>query len=292
MARGGKFREENLPNFISMEIKPFDIFLARRCLRPVLPDAHKGTQGHALLIGGSHGKMGAVMLSVMGALRSGCGLVTGLIPECGYTAFQTAVPEAMALTSGRDAIADFSHAISADAIGVGPGLGTDSQTVHALLAFMEKQCSSMVLDADALNIISHNTEYLAKLPRNTILTPHPGEFRRLFGSEPSPEAAVALANKYQIIIVLKGAPTHVAAPEGCFVNTTGNQGLATGGSGDVLTGIITGLLAQGHSPMEAALLGTFLHGLSADIGIRQTGIRSFIARDIVGHLGSAFRIIG
>ncbi len=277
---------------MSMEIKPFDIEAARQALRPVLPDAHKGTQGHALLVGGSHGKMGAIMLAAMGALRSGSGLVTTLVPECGYLPMQTAVPEAMALTSGTTAIADFSHDISPDAIGVGPGLGHEKQTADAFFTFLESQLPPLVLDADALNIISTRPEMLQKLPNDTVLTPHHGEFRTLFRADPSPDAALALSMRYQIIIVLKGSPTHIATPEGCFVNTTGNAGLATGGSGDVLTGIVTGLIAQGYTSRKAALLGVFVHGLSADIAVAETDMRSLIARDIPANLREAFHRIG
>ena len=274
-----------------MEIKPFDLLEARMLLLPVAVDAHKGTQGHSLIIGGSHGKMGAAMLSCLGALRSGSGLVTALIPSCGYTAVQAAVPEAMVLTSGQDHIVDFAHHLQASAIGIGPGLGTHKETVAAFRKLIETCKVPVVLDEDALNILAVEPSLLELVGPNAVLTPHPGEYKRLFGIVPTVDSARALAKKYNAIIVVKGAPTHVIAPEVSFVNITGNAGLATGGSGDVLTGIITGLIAQGHAPIDAALLGVFVHGLSADIGIRKTGMRSFIARDIIENLGAAFMAV-
>ena len=263
---GGHYPSAFLITFMSMEIRPFDIVSARECLKPVLPQAHKGTQGHALLIGGSHGKMGAIMLSAMAALRAGSGLVTGLIPECGDTAFQTVVPEAMTITSGHRFIENFKYGVKPDAIGVGPGLGTGNTCAAALKNLLLSKVPPLVLDADALNIIAQNPGMMETVPPLTVLTPHAGEFQRLFGAPPTVGNGLEFSRRYNIVLVMKGAPTHIFSPEAATVNTTGNAALATGGSGDVLTGIITGLLAQGHNQMQAAQLGVFVHGLAADIG--------------------------
>lgn len=255
--------------------------------------SHKGHYGRVLIAGGSYGKVGAIVLSTHAALRAGAGLVTALIPECGYNILQTAVPEAMCITSGEKHIARFSNDIKYDAIGIGPGLGTDNITAAALESFIKAATTPIVLDADALNIIANKPEMLNQIPADSILTPHPGEFTRLFGestdSMAMTENARMQAIRYNLNIVLKGAHTAVINKDGeCWYNNTGNSGMATAGSGDVLTGIITSFVAQGYRPSHAALTGVYIHGLAGDIAAATHSQESMIAGDIIENLGAAF----
>jgi ADP-dependent NAD(P)H-hydrate dehydratase len=265
----------------------------QKIYKPVGEKAHKGTQGHALLIGGSYGKIGSVCLSSKAALHSGCGLATAYIPECGYEILQAAIPEVMVITDPiKSHISKIKFDLEPNAIGIGPGIGKHPETQKALHEFLKTCEIPMVIDADALNILSENPEWLTFLPLNAILTPHPKELERLIGTWDSEEEmlkkAIQFSIAYNCIIVAKGAPTKVVDGENIHENTTGNQALATAGSGDVLTGIITSLLAQSYEPLEAALLGVYLHGLTADIALPETGYESFIASDIISHLGKAF----
>lgn len=261
--------------------------------QPMVSTTHKGLQGHALLIGGSYGKMGSVSLSAKASLKSGCGLVTAFIPKCGYDIVQIAAPEVMVLTDVQD------HCISAiyfdiipKAIGIGPGLGQDTTTQQGLYEFLKTNQFPLVLDADALNILALHPDWLSLLPPKTIITPHLKELERLIGKWNSEaelfEKTIIFSKKYQLIVVMKGAPTHCIDGDLVYKNTTGNAALATAGSGDVLTGIITSLLAQSYEPINAALLGVYLHGLTADIALPETGYQSFIASDIISYLGKAF----
>nr|WP_314867383.1 NAD(P)H-hydrate dehydratase [uncultured Flavobacterium sp.] len=261
--------------------------------QPIVSTTHKGLQGHALLVGGSYGKMGSVCLSTKAAMKSGCGLVTAYIPKCGYEIVQIAIPEVMVLTDVQD------HCISAihfnivpKAIGIGPGLGQDAATQQGLYAFLKTNQFPLVLDADALNILSLHPDWLSLLPPKTIVTPHLKELERLIGKWNSEaelfEKTIAFSKKHQLIVVMKGAPTHCIDGTTVYENSTGNAALATAGSGDVLTGIITSLLAQSYEPINAALLGVYLHGLTADIALPETGYQSFIASDIISYLGKAF----
>lgn len=265
----------------------------RKIYKPLDPKAHKGTQGHALLIGGSYGKMGSVALSSKAALRSGAGLVTAFVPECGYGILQVSIPEVMVITdANQHHISKIEFEIAPDAIGIGPGIGQEQATQVAFHKFIRLAKSPLVIDADGINIVSQNTRWLDLLPENTILTPHPKELSRLVGNfateEESRKAAVAFALKHKLILVLKGAPTHITDGKSVYENTTGNAALATAGSGDVLTGIITGLLAQGYTSLDASCLGVHLHGLAADIGTKSSAKEAFIASDIVENLGKAF----
>ena len=257
---------------------------------------HKGTFGKAYVVGGQYGKMGAMVLCSRAALRSGVGLVTAAVPEYGYTILQTAVPEVMCHTSGSERLESILYWDDADGLGIGPGMGTDTAAVTALIHVLEQCDKPMVLDADALNIIAAHPELLSKLTKGTILTPHPKEFARLFGSNTNSmvqvENARMQAMRYNICIVLKGRYTAVISPEGeCRYNTTGNAGMATGGAGDVLTGIITGLLAQGYSPYAAAVLGVYLHGLAGDIAAETHSQEAMVATDIIENMGNAWKII-
>ncbi len=261
--------------------------------KPVDPKTHKGLQGHALIIGGSYGKIGAVCLSAKAALKTGCGLVTAFIPECGYQILQTAVPEVMVITDAdHKKISQIKFKISPDAIGIGPGMGQGKSVQKALHKFLKGNSVPLVIDADAINMLAKNQDWLSLLPKNTILTPHPKELERLIGSSASEEEtlekAIAFSEKHNLIIVMKGAPTKIVFGKTIYENTTGNAALATAGSGDVLTGMITSLLAQGYEPINAAMLGVYLHGRTADIAVPQIGFQSFIASDIIEYIGKAY----
>ena len=254
---------------------------------------HKGIQGHALIIGGSYGKIGAVSLSAKACLKTGCGLVTVFIPKCGYTILQTAIPEVMVLTDNQEKlISNITFDITPQAIGIGPGLGQEIETQKALHQFLKTNKTPLVIDADALNILSKNKEWVSLVPPKTILTPHPKELERLIGKWHSEEEkinnTISFSKQHQVIIVMKGAPTQIIDGETVYENTTGNAALATAGSGDVLTGMITSLVAQSYEPINAAILGVYLHGLTADIAFPETGYQSFIASDVIATIGKAF----
>ena len=261
--------------------------------KPIAKATHKGIQGHALLIGGSYGKIGSICLSSKAALKAGCGLVTAFVPKCGYDILQISIPEAMVLTDIEDKyISKIECGFIAKAIGIGPGLGQESATQKALHDFLKINKVPLVVDADALNIIAQNQSWLSLLPPKTIFTPHQKELERLLGTWKSEvekmNMTIAFSKKHQLVVVIKGAPTFIVAGEIVYENTSGNQALATAGSGDVLTGMITSLFAQNYLPIDAAILGVYLHGLTADIALSETGYQSFIASDIITYLGKAF----
>ncbi|MDE1191654.1 MAG: NAD(P)H-hydrate dehydratase [Arachidicoccus sp.] len=269
-----------------------DINFIRGFYKTRNPFSHKGTFGTAILVGGSYGKIGAIAMSTKAALRSGAGKVFIQSPQCGYEILQTLVPEAMFEPAGENYIEHITANENA-VIGIGPGFGTDKKSVTALWSFLSEYTSPLVIDADALNIISENKNLLSSIQENSIITPHPKEFERLFGAATSTveqaNVAVQKAIEHKIIIVLKGHRTAICTPQGkCFYNLTGNAGMATAGSGDVLTGIITGLLAQGYTSEEAALLGVYIHGLSGDIAAKILSQEALIAGDIIDNLGKAF----
>jgi NAD(P)H-hydrate epimerase len=257
---------------------------------------HKGNFGHALLIAGSFGKMGAAILAARAALRSGLGLLTVHVPTCGYEIMQTSVPEAM--TSVDSSATLFSTVPTIEkfnCIGVGPGIGQDKQTVNALATLITQVEKPMVIDADALNILATNKELIPAIPKKSILTPHPKEFERLVGSWAHDveriEKQIDFSCKTNTIVILKGAHTSVCTPEGMvYFNNTGNPGMATGGSGDVLTGLITSLLAQGCTPEESALLGVWIHGTAGDCASKIVGETGLIATDIINSLPEAFAV--
>jgi len=257
--------------------------------------SHKGNYGHALLIAGSTTKMGAAVLASKACLRSGVGLLTTHIPFKGHSILQTSVPEAMlSLDRFENYISEIPKLASYNAIGVGPGIGMEEQSHNAIKVLIQNATMPLVFDADALNILAENKTWLGFLQPNTILTPHPKEFERLAGTSDNEfdrlQLALDFAVKYQVIVVLKGGHTAVCSPQGnCYFNTTGNPGMATGGSGDVLTGIILGLLAQSYSPLEASILGVFIHGLAGDLALRKRGHEALIASDIIEYLGKAFK---
>lgn len=282
------------PRYIAGTDTPYyftDKFEAEKRIKPRQKFSHKGTYGHAVIIAGSYGKMGAAVLSGKACLRSGVGLLTMHVPACGYEITQISIPEAMTTVDESDKyISKAPDLASATAIGIGPGIGQDNATVKALEKVLEQTKVPVIIDADALNILSTNRHLLYKLPENTILTPHPKEFQRLAGESDNEyerlEKARAFSSKYKVIICLKGANTAVVLPNGeVHFNSTGNPGMATGGTGDVLTGIITSLLAQKYEPADAAILGVYQHGLAGDRAAEARGQTALIASDVVEHLG-------
>lgn len=261
--------------------------------RPIAKNAHKGIQGHALIIGGSYGKIGSICLSSKACLKSGAGLVTAYIPKCGYEIVQTVVPEVMVVSDEcQEYISSIHTTLSIQAVGIGMGMGLHKETQQAFFQFLKMNDLPMVIDADGLNILSENKSWLENLVSKTVLTPHRKELERLIGNWSTEEEMIekvkSFSNDYDIVIVVKGAPTMVVYKNMVYVNSTGNQALATAGSGDVLTGIITGLLAQGYEAINASILGVYLHGLTADLAVPEIGYHSFIASDIIHYLGKAF----
>lgn len=256
--------------------------------------SHKGIFGHALLIAGSYGKMGASVLASKACLRAGVGLLTTHVPRLGYEIIQNSVPEAMTSIDPSDAMfTEYPDLYPFSAIGIGPGLGKSMETQKALKELLQEKPAKLVLDADAINILAENKEWMNLLPENTILTPHPKEFERLAGSTSNSyerlQKQLQFSVKYKVIIALKGANTSISVPDGsAFFNETGNPGMATAGSGDVLTGIILGLLAQNYTPEEATLIGVYLHGLAGDLAAAAIGQQALIAGDIINHMGAAF----
>ena len=260
--------------------------------------AHKGLMGHALLIASSYGMAGAAILASRACLRSGTGKLTVLTPKHNLDILQITVPEAIIQVDHEDN--HFSDAISADefdALGIGPGLGQLEETAIALIAQLRRTQCPAVVDADALNILANHRAWIQQLPKGLILTPHPKEFDRLSGTRCGDDCerlqkAVDLAIKLQAYIILKGHFSALCMPDGKVVfNSTGNSGMATAGSGDVLTGIITGLLARGYHQAEACQIGMFVHGLAGDMAAESKGKESMIASDIIDYLPQAFKFI-
>ena len=260
-------------------------------LKPRDPKAYKNSFGHALLYAGSLGMAGAAILSARACLRSGVGLLTVCSPAYNNDILQISVPEAMTIAS--DDLYANTDLSRYNAVGAGPGLGQgDSQT--AILEKLLKSSSyPMVLDADALNIIARSKYLLEYVPAGSVLTPHPGELQRLVGQatdyDDMIQKAKALATENGITVVVKGAPTVTIAPDGTmYVNTTGNPGMATGGSGDVLTGMVLALLAQGYKSEQAALIAVYIHGLAGDIAARKLSMTAMTSADIADNLPQAW----
>ena len=267
-----------------------DIHIVQKLFKKRVPNSHKGNHGHALIIAGSKSKMGASIISTKACLRAGVGLVTLNIPKKERLAVFTSIPEAM--IGFREEKENFDQY---NAFAIGPGIGTDKSAINLLKLMISNVKSSMVFDADALNFLANNQDELLKLPQKSILTPHVKEFDRLFGNHNSDEdrraKAILKADELQLIIVLKGHKTFVTDGKDNFENTTGNSGLAKGGSGDALTGIITAFLAQGYEPLNAALIGVFIHGLAADITLKTQSEESMLITDVIDNLGNAFKKI-
>ncbi|TDS12182.1 NAD(P)H-hydrate dehydratase [Sphingobacterium paludis] len=274
---------------------------AKEIVKPLHKFSHKGTFGHGVLAGGSYGSIGAVVLASRAALKTGCGLVSSYVPQCGYEIIQSTVPEALVKTDAAErAISTFiPDILQTKSIAVGMGMGTAQESQHALQQLLTdlqelEHPPKLLLDADALNILSLHKEWLALLPPYTILTPHPGELQRLIGGWKDDfdklEKAADWSAKYQQILVIKGANSVIIFPDGqLHFNSTGNPGMATGGAGDVLSGIIGSLLAQDYTPGEAAVLGVFLHGLAGDCAAKKIHPKSITATDIIENLSDAWR---
>ena len=260
--------------------------------------AHKGSMGHALLMAGSYGMSGAALLAAKACMRSGVGKLTVSTPRCSYNVIQTALPEAVLKLDDKEAyISEALDAEGLDAIGIGPGIGQKEETGVAMISQIKRARCPIVLDADALNILGTHRSWLQQLPKNTILTPHPKEFDRLDGTVGDGAydrlmKACKMAKHLQVYIILKGHYSALCMPDGkVFFNPTGNSGMATAGSGDVLTGIITALLARGYSRENACLVGMYLHGLAGDMAAEVKGKESLIASDIIQYLPAAFQYL-
>jgi len=257
--------------------------------------AHKGNFGHLAIIAGSKGMAGASILASKAALRSGVGLLTLHGPEGNRCIVQTIAPEVMfEADRNADCVSEFYHSDRYEALAIGCGIGTRTATAEMMQQFLNHLKEPCVFDADALNIMASHPKMLDLLPADSVLTPHPKEFIRLFGDSQNSfhrlEKAQEMARRYNVVLVMKGAYTKVVAPNGqVYYNSTGNPGMATAGSGDVLTGIIGSLLAQGYDSLSAARLGVYLHGLSADLALENQSEESLMAGDIISGLGKAFR---
>lgn len=263
-----------------------------KILKPRNPHSHKGTFGSAAIIAGSKGMIGAAVLSTKACLRSGVGPATVYIPECGYEILQTSVPEAMCQIVGENEFSNVFEPNKISALGIGPGLGKNTKTATALKKLIHFVTLPLVLDVDALNLLSENEKTV--IPEESVITPHIKEFDRLFGCCSNASKRLTQARKkakeYNTYIVLKGRYTAIVCPDGnTYFNSTGNPGMASGGSGDVLTGILTGLLAQGYPQKEACVLGCYLHGLAGDLAAKDLSQPGMIAPDIIDYLPKAFQ---
>jgi NAD(P)H-hydrate epimerase len=268
-------------------------------IRPLLlkrnPYAHKGNMGNALIIAGSYGMAGASVLATQACLRSGVGKVHTHTPKQNSMILQISVPEAIIQFDRDETI--FSEAVDTedfDALGIGPGLGTSEQTSVALIAQLRRSQCPIVADADAINILANHRAWIQQLPKGVILTPHPKELERLEGhcndSYERLSKARNLAERIEGYVILKGHHSALCLPDGHVIfNSTGNAGMATAGSGDVLTGILTGLLARGYKQQDACIIGMYLHGLAGDIAARELGEESVVASDIIKYLPQAFK---
>lgn len=257
--------------------------------------SHKGTYGKTTIVAGSFGKTGAAVLATKATLKSGSGITFILAPKCGYEILQTNCPEAMFVSGGENEVTSFDFEDSA-VIGIGPGLGTESKTESSFLQFLKKYEKPLVIDADALNIISKNPAGLNQIPKHSIITPHPKEFERLFGKTENSferlDLAIKKAQKLQIYVVLKDHHTQVVTPDNqVFYNITGNSGMAKGGSGDALLGIITSLLAQNYSPKDASIFGVWLHGKAGDFAAEKFSKEAMLPSDLIEEIGTVFKYL-
>lgn len=257
---------------------------------------HKGTYGHTLMIAGAQGKMGAAVLASTAALKSGTGLLTAHIPSGQNNIVQISIPEAMTSLDTHGDIWSELPDVYKKTIGVGPGIGTSHTTQAVFRQLLLQSSQPMVIDADAINLLSLDPTMLRLVPVNSILTPHPKEFERLTEGWVDDfdrlEVQRQFSIKHHITVVYKGAHTCISDPKGnLYFNSTGNSGMATAGSGDVLTGIITSLLSQGYEPTDAAIIGVYVHGLAGNFSLESESKESLIASDIIKNLGKAFNYI-
>jgi hydroxyethylthiazole kinase-like uncharacterized protein yjeF len=256
--------------------------------------SHKGDYGKAIIVAGSFGKMGAAVLAAKACLRTGVGLLTMYIPACGYTVLQTAVPEAMVMCDEHEKM--ITATVNFDrfnVMGIGCGLGTSTETAKALKDILLNYDRPIVIDADAINIIGNNKRLLKSVPAQSIFTPHQMEFERLIGKTNTKaeeeKLQKAFSKKHKVFVVLKGHETFITCPCGkSYTNTTGNAGMAKGGSGDALTGMLTALLAQGYTAEQSCVTGVYLHGLAGDIAVKKTGEYSLLPSDLIDNIGKAF----
>ncbi|MCR5817698.1 MAG: NAD(P)H-hydrate dehydratase [Prevotella sp.] len=268
--------------------------IARQLIKQRDRFAHKGQMGSALIIAGCYGMAGASVLATKACLRAGAGKVTTHVPKRNVAIMQVAVPEAIVSIDREET--SFTEGVATEdfqAVGIGPGLGTSEQTAITLIAQLRRTQCPLVIDADALNILASRRAWLQQLPKGVIMTPHPKELDRMEGkcidSFERLTKARELAERLQGYVILKGHHTAICMPDGHVVfNNSGNAGMATAGSGDVLTGIITGLLARGYERREACMLGVYLHGLAGDLAVRELGEESLIASDLIQYLPKAF----
>ena len=284
---------EEFSNNQSAQFEMTDLAAIQKIYKPRKQNSNKGNYGYACLLAGSDGMMGASVLSAKACLRSGVGKLTCYIPKVGYNIIQTAVPEAMCKTFGENVLEKPNGYSDFDTIGIGPGIGHSESHRELLKELFENYKKPTVIDADALNVLGKNKDLYNLIPSKSIITPHPKEFERLFGKTDNGFARIQLAlmqsKALGIYIVLKGHYSFIATPEGKgYFNNTGNAGMATAGAGDVLTGIITGLLAQGYSPFNACLFGVYLHGLAGDLAAREISEDALIAGDIINFIGKAY----
>ena len=278
------YSKENTMKVLSLEY-------IKTILKVRVQDSYKGTFGHALIFAGSKGRMGAAVVASKACFRSGVGLLTVNIPEEERFTLQSSLPEAMLQFRENENI-DFSVF---SAFAIGPAFGIDEVSVNLFQKIFYNINQPVVFDADALTILSSEKDVLNKLPINSILTPHPKEFDRLFGEhnnlEERQQKAIQKAKELNCVIVLKGNSTFITNGETSFLNTTGNSGLAKGGSGDALTGMITSFLAQKYEPFIAAQLGVFIHGLAADCTLINQSEESMLISDVIENIGEAFKEI-
>ena len=269
------------------EIRLHTLAEIKKCLKTFDKFSHKGTRGHAAIFAGSHGMMGAALLSVMSANRSGTGKVTAIIPEEYFGLIHTQSPESLVVANNSEI-----NYQQFNRIGIGPGLGSSTLN-HQLITTIFSAEIPMVLDADALNFFSIHKNRLSEIPLNSILTPHLREWDRLFGEEKNDklriEKTISICTKHKIHMLIKGHFSCLVTSDGeLLINGTGNAGMAKAGSGDVLTGLITGLLAQGYMPKHAALIGMYLHGLAGDLAKEKLGEDSMLASDQINYFSNAF----
>ena len=275
-------------------VRPEDVY---RIFKPREKFSYKGTYGHALLIAGSYGSMGAAVMSGRAALRSGAGLLTAFLPKCGVEIYQSSLPEAMVqVGEGDHSVSGLGDLEKFKAVGIGPGLGKSEEASKTVKLLLENWSGKMVIDADALNILSENKEWFKNLSHQVILTPHIGEFRRLLGVDNLGadylQILQSFSKKHQLTVVLKDAITTIATPKGeLYFMEYGTPALAKGGSGDVLTGIILGLLSSGYEAEDAAKLGVYLQGIAAHIASDGTSLESCLASDVIVSLGEAFQTL-
>jgi len=279
-----------LPEFLETQSSSFQLLsssIIQHIYKPRKGFSHKGNFGHALIIAGSKGKMGAALMTTHACIRAGAGLTTVNVSEDFLNVVHAYLPEAMCHV--REEGLNFDRI---NAAGIGPGLGLERDAEDLVHQTLLQFDHPVVIDADALNILSGHKTWLKQIHKHSILTPHPKEFERLFGKANNDfdriNIAIEQSSEHNLIIVLKGRYTFIAKKGEGFFNITGNAGLAKGGSGDILTGIITALLAQEYSPLDAALLGVYIHGLAADLALQQQSMESMMASDVLQFLGAAF----